>query len=130
MVWIFFDLLEPNCWNDKMIEIFLSQLIWNLIFGVNKSTDGSISIFIVNNWQMALVIAWNLLVFPWVMNIHIAHCVYTGMHSCKIWKTASSQVSLCGYDRQAKYCKTDWRGIPIIQISKASKASTMIYDFY
>ena len=62
-----------------------------------------------------------LLIFPWVMNIHIAHCVYTlYMLECKIWKTA--RVSLCGYDRQAKYCKTDWRGIPIIQISKKGKA--------
>ena len=118
----FFDLLQPNFWDTNFYKkVVFESTDMKLDIGINKSTDGFI--FNVNNWQMALVIAWNLspnfsLSHEYThctLRIHSIHARVQNMKNC-------ARVSLCGYDRQAKYCKTDWRGIPIIQISKKGKA--------
>ena len=49
-----------------------------------------------------------LLIFPWVMNIHIAHCVYTlYMLECKIWKTARECLCVGMTDKQSIAKLTD-----------------------
>ena len=55
----FLEFLQPNFWDTNFYKkVVFESTDMKLDIGINKSTDGFI--FNVNNWQMALVIAWNL----------------------------------------------------------------------
>ena len=96
----FFDFLQSNFWDTNFYKkVVFESTDMKLDIGINKSTDGFI--FNVNNWQMALVIAWNLspnfsLSHEYThctLRIHSIHARVQNMKNCEsvfvwVWQTS------------------------------------------
>ena len=96
----FLDFLQPNFWDTNFYKkVVFESTDMKLDIGINKSTDGFI--FNVNNWQMALVIAWNLspnfsLSHEYThctLRIHSIHARVQNMKNCEsvfvwVWQTS------------------------------------------